>query len=31
MLTLRGILPDIDSATEQVFYERLLKIEVPNG
>ena len=28
MLTLRGILPDIDSATEQVFYERLSQIEV---
>ena len=28
MLTLRSILPDIDSATEQVFYERLSKIEV---
>jgi transitional endoplasmic reticulum ATPase len=28
MLTLRGILPDIDSATEQAFYERLAKIEV---
>jgi hypothetical protein len=28
MLTLRGILPDIDSATEQVFYERLAQIEV---
>ncbi len=25
---MRGILPDIDSATEQVFYERLSKIEV---
>jgi transitional endoplasmic reticulum ATPase len=28
MLTIRGIMPDVDSATGQVFYEQLAKLEV---